>query len=55
MASKPPRDRITSTISPEFICEKVEPMIKEASQERVKLLSVEVREHEGNSAIYMND
>ena len=39
----------------EFICEKVEPMIKEASQERVKLLSVEVREHEGNSAIYMND
>ena len=39
----------------EYICKQVEPIIKKASQERVKLFSVEVREHEGNSAIYMND
>ena len=30
-------------------------MIKDRSQDRVRIISVEVREHGSNSAIYMND
>jgi 6-pyruvoyltetrahydropterin/6-carboxytetrahydropterin synthase len=39
----------------EYICKAVDPMIKERSQDRVKIMSVEVREHGSNSAIYIND
>ena len=39
----------------EYICKQVEPMIQDRSQDRVRIISVEVREHGSNSAIYMND
>ena len=39
----------------EYICKKIAPQIEVNSNERVKLMSVEVREHSGNSAIYIND
>ena len=39
----------------EYICKQIAPQIEVNSNERVKLLSVEVREHSGNSAIYIND
>jgi 6-pyruvoyltetrahydropterin/6-carboxytetrahydropterin synthase len=39
----------------EYICKKIAPQIVVNSNERVKLMSVEVREHSGNSAIYIND
>lgn len=39
----------------EYICKQVAPIISTTSNDRVKLLSVEVREHSGNSAIYLND
>jgi len=39
----------------EYICKQIAPSIQVNSNERVKLMSVEVREHSGNSAIYIND
>jgi 6-pyruvoyltetrahydropterin/6-carboxytetrahydropterin synthase len=39
----------------EYICKNIAPQIVVNSNERVKLMSVEVREHSGNSAIYIND
>jgi len=39
----------------EYICKEIAPQIVVNSNERVKILSVEVREHSGNSAIYIND
>lgn len=39
----------------EYICKNIAPQIEVNSNERVKLMSVEVREHSGNSAIYIND
>ena len=39
----------------EYICKEIAPQIEVNSNERVKLMSVEVREHSGNSAIYIND
>jgi len=39
----------------EYICKQIAPTIQVNSNERVKLMSVEVREHSGNSAIYIND
>lgn len=39
----------------EYICKNIAPQIEVNSNERVKLISVEVREHSGNSAIYIND
>tara|TARA_S200002703_G_scaffold8511_2_gene8541 strand:+ start:11301 stop:11747 length:447 start_codon:yes stop_codon:yes gene_type:complete len=39
----------------EYICKEIAPQIVVNSNERVKLMSVEVREHSGNSAIYIND
>jgi len=39
----------------EYICKEIAPQIQVNSNERVKLMSVEVREHSGNSAIYIND
>lgn len=39
----------------EYICKKIATTIEINSNERVKLMSVEVREHSGNSAIYIND
>ena len=39
----------------EYICQKVNPMILQKSANRVKIYSVEVREHGSNSAIYIND
>jgi 6-pyruvoyltetrahydropterin/6-carboxytetrahydropterin synthase len=39
----------------EYICQQIAPQIVVNSNERVKLMSVEVREHSGNSAIYIND
>ena len=39
----------------EYICKQIAPQIEVNSNERVKLMSVEVREHSGNSAIYIND
>jgi len=39
----------------EYICKMIAPQIVVNSNERVKLMSVEVREHSGNSAIYIND
>mgnify|MGYP003154753220 FL=1 len=39
----------------EYICKEVEPIIKDRSKNRVRIISVEVREHGSNSAIYMND
>jgi len=39
----------------EYICKEIAPQIEVNSNERVKLISVEVREHSGNSAIYIND
>jgi len=39
----------------EYICKQISTTIEVNSNERVKLMSVEVREHSGNSAIYIND
>ena len=39
----------------EYICKQIATTIEVNSNERVKLMSVEVREHSGNSAIYIND
>ena len=39
----------------EYIYEKINPIIKEQSDDKVRIMSVEVREHESNSAIYMGD
>ena len=39
----------------EYICKQIGTTIEVNSNERVKLMSVEVREHSGNSAIYIND
>ena len=39
----------------EYICKQLATTIEVNSNERVKLMSVEVREHSGNSAIYIND
>ena len=39
----------------EYICKQIAPHIEVNSNARVKLMSVEVREHSGNSAIYIND
>ena len=39
----------------EYICKQLATTIEVNTNERVKLMSVEVREHSGNSAIYIND
>ena len=39
----------------EYIYDKINPIIIEKSNNRVKIISVEVREHESNSAIFMGD
>ena len=39
----------------EYICKEISPIIKDRSNDRVKIMSVEVREHGANSAIYIND